>query len=170
MTTATETTTLTEAIALLATGLRIDAHGSYRDQRAYIALVHACQTKAKEFTDNVLLVATTNGPTFLAKPKVGMGVTMHGWTDSHPFEVVKVVSDRCIEIRPMHAEIDPKWKADFTPGGFVGHVHNNGGEWILTSNPSEKTIRIRLSKAGRWMLKGQRFSVGFASKYYDYNF
>ncbi len=165
-----ETTTLTEALALLATGLRIDAHGSYRDQRAYLALVRGWQTKAQECLDGALLVATTNGPTFLAKPKVGMGATRYGWTDSHPYEVVKVISDRCVEIRPMNAVIDPKWKADFTPGGFCGHVHNNGGEWILSSNPEASTIRIRLNKNGVWVLKGERYSVGKAIKFYDSNF
>jgi hypothetical protein len=164
-----ETMTLTDAIALLATGGRLTQEGSFRDQRAYAALMDAFDTN--EFNKNVLAVRNPKGGMiFLILPKVGMGVTRYGWTDSHPYEVVKVVSDRCIEIRPMSAVIDPTWKMDITPGGFVGHVNNNGGKWILSRNPTAPTIRIRLSKHGVWKLKGEKFSVGQATKYHDYNF
>lgn len=33
-----------------------------------------------------------------------------GYSDVEPFEVVRVVSDKCLEIRGMEAELDPSWK------------------------------------------------------------
>ena len=44
----------------------------------------------------------------------------HGYTDINPYEVIRVVSDKCLEIRSMKAEKNPDYKPDFVAGGFSG--------------------------------------------------
>lgn len=104
--------------------------------------------------------------------KVGTGVTELLYTDSLPWEVVRVISDKTLEIRPMKAELNPNWKPEWVAGGFSAHCTNNGSqEWILSSNPDAGTIRIRKMKNRKnWTHNGRRFSVGKAVMYHDYNF
>jgi len=95
------------------------------------------------------------------------------YSDVNPFEVVRVVSDKTIEIRQMNAERDPKVKMQFIPGGFSAHCLNQSDQkWFITSDESAPVIRIRLSKKRGWRCKnGSRFVLADApSKYYDFNF
>jgi hypothetical protein len=95
-----------------------------------------------------------------------------GYSDINPHEVTKECTPRKKMIRYMDSELDPNWKRDFIPGGFLGHTVNNGGEWIITSNPDAPEFAIRLNKKGQWMDKhGRRYLIADAPvKYYDYNF
>ena len=48
-----------------------------------------------------------------------MKYAMHmAYSDVNPYEVIKVVSDKCIEIREMKAQLNPSYKPQFIPGGF----------------------------------------------------
>ena len=105
--------------------------------------------------------------------KIGTGVTENCYSDSTPWEVIRVVSPITLEIRAMKAEGGLKKNHVFIPGGFVGYVvdQHSAQEWKLSSDPEGEVIRIRLNKKGRWKLgKYRRFSVGTAHKFYDYNF
>lgn len=45
-----------------------------------------------------------------------------GYSDVNPYEVVKVISEKCLEVRAMDAtRANPKNKLGFAQGGFVGH-------------------------------------------------
>jgi hypothetical protein len=106
----------------------------------------------------------------LLKPEVGMGVTLHYPQDSFPYEVIKVISEQTLEIRRMTATAIPGWKADFTPGGFVGHVHNQRDQnFTYASDPTGSVTRIRLNKRGRWMDHSIPFTVGYATYFVDMN-
>ena len=73
-----------------------------------------------------------------------------GYSDVSPCEVVKVISDKTIEIRYMDTEALP-WKREFHPGGFFGNTSNQGEQkWKITSNPENPVFRIRLSKNKGW--------------------
>ena len=96
-----------------------------------------------------------------------------GYTDVHPFEVVRIVSDKTVEVRAMEAVRDDSVKLDFIPGGFSAHCANQSEQkWIITSDGSNPVFRIRLSKNRGWQDKyGQRFKMADAPrKFYDYNF
>lgn len=41
-----------------------------------------------------------------------------GYSDVNPYEVVRVISDKTIEIREMNAERDDSVKMEFVVGGF----------------------------------------------------
>ena len=97
----------------------------------------------------------------------------HGYSDVNPYEVVRVISDKTIEVREMDAELDPTWKPEWAVGGFAGHCMNQREQrWIIDSNPTYKTLRIRRNKDGAWKsADGRRFyPADEPIRFYDYNF
>jgi hypothetical protein len=74
-----------------------------------------------------------------------------GYSDVNPFEIIRKVSEKTVEIRAMNAERDPNWKPDFVAGGFCGTVVNQRDQrWIISSSADAPVVRIRLgSRAGR---------------------
>lgn len=96
-----------------------------------------------------------------------------GYTDVTPYEVVRTVSPKCVEIREMGYELDPTWTPDVRIGGFVGHTVNNGSQrWIITSDDSASVIRIRQHKDGQWRdAYGSRYKLADEPmRHYDFNF
>jgi hypothetical protein len=96
-----------------------------------------------------------------------------GYSDVEPFEVIRVVSDKCLEVRPMDAELDPAWKPEWVVGGFAGQCINQSSQkWVIASNAANPVQRIRLQKNGDWKApSGARFALsGQPIKFYDYNF
>lgn len=96
-----------------------------------------------------------------------------GYTDITPWEVVRVISDKTIEIRPMDSIRDPNWKPEFVSGGFTANCTNQETQkWIITSSDQWETTRIRFNKHGQWKDKhGQRFVLADEPKrFYDFNF
>lgn len=97
----------------------------------------------------------------------------YGYSDVNPFEVIKAVSAKTLEIRSMTAEPDKSVKLDFHAGGFSANCSNQQEQkWIISSNPSGEVKRIRLNSKGKWQDKnGAKFSLSDKPvKFYDYNF
>ena len=98
----------------------------------------------------------------------------YGYSDVNPFEVVKVISDKTIEIREMDAERDESFKLEFHVGGFSAHCSNQRDQkWFIKSNETYSTIRIRYSKRhNAWKCKdGRKFFLSNEPiKFYDWNF
>jgi hypothetical protein len=81
------------------------------------------------------------------------------WTDRTAFEIVREVSDKTIEIRPM--EQDFKWENGYASKQI----------WHFISRPDYETFRIRLSKKGYWVSKGRKFFLSDKPQaYYDPSF
>lgn len=95
-----------------------------------------------------------------------------GYSDVNPFEVVKVISDKTIEVREMNAERDESVNLEFHVGGFSAHCSNQSDQkWHITSDETAPVIRIRLGKHGWKDAHGRRFNVSHKpTKFYDYNF
>ena len=77
----------------------------------------------------------------------------HGYSDVYPFEIVRAVSDKTIELRSMAAERAADWKPEIVSGGFAGHCTNNGNQskaWVIKSDPDGEVVRARLQKDGSW--------------------
>jgi hypothetical protein len=92
----------------------------------------------------------------------------HGYTDIHPFEVIRVINKKTIEVRAMDT-IQTKHPKEFHAGGFLGHysdVHNQAYEYISNENNQKK--RILLSKKG-WC-HGIFIMSDKPIKFHDYNF
>jgi hypothetical protein len=108
--------------------------------------------------------------------KVGDHATWHVGSDAFPYTVVKVSpSGKTITMRADKATIDPTWKMDFSPGGFVGHVNNNYEQrWIIEEDPNGSLRTARLTKRG-WRTAScpgtRRSDISKAwRRFHDYNF
>jgi len=93
------------------------------------------------------------------------------YTDVDAYEIVKVISDKTIEVRKMDSEHNIAHLKQYV-GGFFGHVANQRDQKVTyASNPDNGVIRIRKKKNGDWGYKGLRF--GLSEKpyaFYDFNF
>ena len=88
--------------------------------------------------------------------EVGMGASGTYWTDMTPYEVVRVVSAKTIDIRELDVEI-------------------TGGDWLdpeykLISNDEHPVERARLGKMGWKLADGKKIYVGHARYYRDPSF
>ena len=94
------------------------------------------------------------------------------YTDVQPFEIVRRVSDKCIELRPMTWKLAEGEKPEIIPGGFAGHCTNQRGlKYDIEQNTSAPTIRARLRKDGYYHSKLGRHVVSEKPRaFYDYNF
>lgn len=95
-----------------------------------------------------------------------------GYSDQHPYEVVRVISDKTVEIREMSTKqtVFPK---DQRVGGFCAHtVDNHNQDYEYTSNPNNPVIRARWSEAKKqWQsARGRHLMQAKPAKFYDYNF
>jgi hypothetical protein len=95
-----------------------------------------------------------------------------GYSDINPFEVVRVISDKTLEIRAMDAERDESVKLDWVVGGFSGVCLNQRNQnWFITSNEQNRVTRIRLGKQGWKDAHGHKYQLSDEPvKFYDYNF
>jgi hypothetical protein len=92
-------------------------------------------------------------------------------SDTMPYEIVKVISAKCIELRPMKAE-KGVWHPEVHPGGFCAHVSNQHEQtWVITPDETAGTIRARLHKNGQWRSSwGRHVLSAEPRKFYDFNF
>ena len=96
---------------------------------------------------------------------------MHGWSDVHPYEIVRVISDKTVVVREMVAEKDPEFKPEFIPGGFAGHCTNQSEQtYTYKSCDDGHLMKIRLGKKGWKSQMGRHFLSTEPRKFYDYNF
>ena len=99
---------------------------------------------------------------------------LSGYTDVTPYEVIRKVSDICVEVRAMKTK-QIRFPQDVRVGGFSAHTVDNrsGQDYEFSSNPEAEIFRIRWSKANRQWQKGKYMRFRMADKpykFYDYNF
>ncbi len=104
--------------------------------------------------------------------KDGLYANQLGYSDVYPFEVVRVVSAQCVEVRELEAVLDPSFQPEIIPGGFAGHcVNQDRQRWIYSSNPANRVVRIRKGVKGWKSAQGNRFVIALEPrKFHDYNF
>lgn len=102
------------------------------------------------------------------KTKIRKYINQYGYSDVHPYEVVRVISENCIEVRELDTNqiVFPK---EFHVGGFSAHCADNWNQdYEYISNPNRPVQRLRKSKNG-WG-KGRFLMADAPYKHYDYNF
>lgn len=108
----------------------------------------------------------------LAKEKIRYANCV-GYSDIHPNEIVRYISEKTIEVRAMKAERDPEYKPQFIHGGFLAVCINQEEQrWIIESDKTARIVRIRQHKDGKWRdSSGNRYLLNEKPiKFYDYNF
>jgi hypothetical protein len=102
-------------------------------------------------------------------PEIKKYCNQYFYTDVEPFEVVKVISPKIVEIRPMKA-IPVRLPQDFHAGGFSGHYADNWNQsYTYESIPDAPTERVHWSeKKQQWT--GRRRMSDKPIYFYDYNF
>lgn len=107
------------------------------------------------------------------KQEIKAYANKNGWTDVHPHEVVRKISDITVEVRMMKTEL-VKAPKEFHEGGFIGHfADNHAQEYKYFSNENMPVIRIRWSKSKKqWQDKhGNTYTMDDQPyKFHDYNF
>jgi hypothetical protein len=96
-----------------------------------------------------------------------------GYSDITPFEVIRVVSDKCLEVRSMNYTQTNAKEMVFHVGGFAAHCSNqNDQKWDITSDENGYVFKIRKNVRGIWKNKhGDTYSVGDQPRRrYDFNF
>ena len=108
--------------------------------------------------------------------EVGMGVTHLLHTDTHAYQITKVLRNgKTLEVKQMDAEADfDAWTPNWISGGFSSICTNpNEQKWKLVFNPENATQKINWSnKYKRYHIHGMgriSRSIG-ARERYDYNF
>ena len=98
-----------------------------------------------------------------------------GYTDVRAHEIVRVISDSCVEVRRLKAT--PIHTPTFVAGGFAFHCTNiMDQQWSFDTDSSAERFRIRKSrargKAGEWFdVHGRRYMLEQKPReFYDYNF
>lgn len=83
---------------------------------------------------------------------------LHLYSDVYPYEIVRKISDKTLEIRKMNYTLT--------------NNDMSNQEWEISSNKNNPTFRIRLHKNGTWRDRRKlRYSLDTEpSCYYDYSF
>ena len=83
---------------------------------------------------------------------------LHLYSDVYPYEIVRKISDKTLEIRKMNYTLT--------------NNDMSNQEWEISSNENNPTFRIRLNKNGTWRDRRKlRYSLDTEpSCYYDYSF
>lgn len=106
-------------------------------------------------------------------PQVGMHATINHWTDRTAVEIIAVSKTGSkITLRALKATMDPAFKPDFVPGGFVGTVVNQHEQrYTYEQDTDGKITNAHLNKRGQYTIRGhESISLGAAHHFYDYNF
>jgi len=98
-----------------------------------------------------------------------------GYSDIEPFEIVRRITYKRIEVRMMDSVLDPACKKalqdSFIPGGFLGRTDNSLQRWIITSNENNPVHVVRLHKDGYYYGGCGRLRLSDTPiKHCDYNF
>lgn len=100
-------------------------------------------------------------------------VSEYLYTDIRAYEIVKVVSDKTLEIRPMKSKHSCA-NLEFTPGGFSGHFQNQRNQEVAyESDPEAPTMRIRKKRGSLESWGAGRVQFGLTTEphaFHDFNF
>ncbi len=106
-----------------------------------------------------------------ANAKVGDGATISLWSDRHACTIIKVTKTT-ITVQRDTAILNPDFKPEFIPGGFVGHCTNQNEQSYTYERDEQGEVTTI-----RWSEKYQRYGrPGFPTlskgrhEFYDYNF
>jgi|DEB0MinimDraft_6_1074348.scaffolds.fasta_scaffold14081_3 hypothetical protein len=156
---------------------RADAEAALNKDRdqflAYLDREINDASKSDDAVDHLLMVSNVSQWKLEERVTDYAFASEYMYSDVRAWEVLRVVSENCIEIRRMDTEHNCAHLKQ-VPGGFAGHVVGQRDQKVTyASNPDNEVIRIRRRKNSRdqWVHKGVRFSLQTEPyAFYDFNF
>ncbi len=106
-----------------------------------------------------------------ANIQVGDGVTVNLWSDRYAATVIKVTKSS-VTVRRDKATLNPDFKPEFIPGGFVAHCTNQE-EQSYTYEPDESGTVYTFRWSNKYQRYGQPGNLSLSKgrhEFYDYNF
>ena len=103
--------------------------------------------------------------------KVNDGATVLLWSDCHAGTIIRV-TPKMIVIQRDKATLNPDWKPEIIPGGFVGHCTNQNSQNYTYERDTEGEI-YKLYWSEKYGYYGKPYGFkAFAGRheFYDYNF
>lgn len=103
--------------------------------------------------------------------KVGDGITIDLYSDSHAYTVIKRTA-KTITLQRDKATLDPNFKPEIIVGGFAGHCTNqNEQSYSYKADPNGSIIKLSWSeKMGGWKTPYNKIARLGRHEFYDYNF
>ena len=130
-------------------------------------------SKSDDAVDHLLMVSNVQKWNLEERETNYAYASEYLYSDVRAWEIVKVVSDNCIEVRRMDHD-HYCGNCEQVSGGFAGHVVNQHNQQVTyASNPNNEVIRIRRRKGSndQWVHKGRRFALKTEPyAFYDFNF
>lgn len=97
----------------------------------------------------------------------------YSYSDITPYEIIKKVSAKTIDVRRMKATMINMDEMKFHTGGFSANCSNqNDQKYTFESDENEIVERLRLNKDGVWCSKyGDKHRLNIKPiRFYDFNF
>lgn len=114
----------------------------------------------------------------------GDGVTVSVWSDADAYTIVRATRTRIVA-REDNATLDPSFRPEIIPGGFVGHCTNQHEQtYTYAANPEGRLVTLTLrrwrdeegNERRMWKAAGSSIRARGGSvspgrhKFHDYNF
>jgi len=153
---------------------KADAIIALAEEEKYTAKFFAKQ-KAVNLTDAKYFKMVEENTKFriASTTKTFTHASQYGYSDVHAYEILKVISDKTLEVRELSATHNIKHLKTYV-GGFSGHVENQHNQKVTyETNENAPVIRIRRNKhdENKWSSQGQRFTLETKPyAFYDFNF
>jgi len=99
--------------------------------------------------------------------EVGVGVTLHGWSDCVPYTIVRISGQRVYIQKDTATRLT---EPIIIPGGFAGVCVNNADiKYDITPNPDGRIMCLYPKKTGAYYYQNKPVTIG-RNYFYDYNF
>lgn len=117
------------------------------------------------------MVKSYNGTYFRDAAEVGDGATVHYYSDSDAYTIIKRTA-KTLTLRRCKAMLKPEFKPKWIPGGFVGHCTNqNEQEYDYEEDENGRTVKAYWSETKQgFYVEGCLYVTPGRREYYDYNF
>ena len=108
---------------------------------------------------------------FPKNAEVGDGVTLHYYSDAEAYTIIKRTATT-LTIQRDKATLDPNFKPEIIPGGFVGHCINQHEQtYTYEPDPNGRIYKAYWSEAKKgYYVSGCLHVTPGRHEYYDYNF
>lgn len=102
--------------------------------------------------------------------EVGDGMTLCYWTDKEAYTIIKRTA-KTLTLRRCKAKLNPDFKPEFIPGGFVGTVINQHEQtYSYEEDPEGQVITAYWSEKEKGFYWHGLHVIAGRHEFYDYNF